>query len=146
MAATLASFALLGKRVMAPIRPSSSCWAANSCWTKSARSVLKPAPRKRKRPARRWKSRKPTSRLKLRLKANRKKKKRKSKVRLVCYGSDIPCPTFFFNFALISATVRFIVENYFDLLPSSSFGKFPLVQCLFCSSLEHGKAACVVQL
>src|SRR5256885_673340 len=64
---------------MVPIRHSSSCWAASNCWMKNVKSVPTPAPRKLKKPARPWKSRKPTSRRKPQLKANRRKKKKKKK-------------------------------------------------------------------
>ena len=45
-AATRASFAPAGIRATARTRLSSNCWAAKKCWTKSARSAPKPAPRK----------------------------------------------------------------------------------------------------
>ena len=54
-AATRASSAPAGTRATAPTRPSSNCWAAKRCWTKSARSAPKPAPKKPPKPRRPWK-------------------------------------------------------------------------------------------
>src|SRR5258708_11726930 len=76
MAATRESSVLDGIRATALTKPSSNCWAAKRCWTKSARSAPKPAPRKSPRPRRRWKrpKRKPKPRAKPHRSRARKRK------------------------------------------------------------------------
>ena len=81
-AATRALSARLGRRAMAPRRRSSNCSAASRCSTRSARSVPKPAPRRPKRPARRWKKPRPSKRLTPKPPAPRRKaRKRKNSFR-----------------------------------------------------------------
>ena len=88
-----ASSAPAGIRATAPTRLSSNSWAAKRCWTKSARSAPKTAPRKSRKPRKPWKKpkRKPSTTA-ASSRSRKKPKTRKSKSRFCLEGhGDKPC-------------------------------------------------------
>src|SRR5258705_2983282 len=81
---TCASSGVDGRKATGLTKLSSSFSAASSCRKKSVRNAPKPAPRRPKKPKRRWKRRKPSAeKLPPRLKPKPKRKIKKKKSRQV---------------------------------------------------------------